>query len=84
MMTAVEARAIIEEVKAEEVKKIREKAEKLCERYENNIKYACAQCITSITVTSLTRAIYEEVINIFTENGYKITKLDINTIKVEW
>lgn len=84
MMTAIEARAIVEEVKAEEAKKIHERAEKLCESYENNIKCACAQCMTSITVTSITRAIYEEVVNIFTENGYKVTKLDINTIKVEW
>ena len=84
MIKANEARAMVEEVRAEEVKKIRERAEKLCESYEYNIKCACAQSMTSITVTSIARAIYEEVVNVFIENGYKVTKLDINAIKVEW
>ena len=84
MMNATEARAMVEAIKAEEQKKIRARAEKFCEDETSNIKKACELGRNTTIVREIPDVLYEEIIKVFVENGYTVSKVNYATIQVMW
>lgn len=84
MMNAMEARTMVEAIKAEEQKKIRARAEKFCEDETSNIKRACELGRNTIVVREIPAVLYEEMINVFVENGYTVSRVNYATIQITW
>ena len=84
-MTANEARAKAQELKEAKARELKERAEKLCECYDNDINNAIALGQNSITVRGIALELVDDVIAILKENDYAVHPLAWkNDIMVSW
>ena len=85
MITATEARAKVEAIKAAEMADLQRRAEELCECYNRDISNAINRKDTEAIINHIPLKLVKNVIEVFKSNGYEVEEtLDETQIVVKW
>lgn len=84
MLKATEARAMIEKIREEEVKRVEKEAIELCEKYGQHIAKACEANCDYLIIENIPTTLYKRVCEILIDNGYTLYKVDYRTVKIKW